>query len=74
MRFGKDHVPAIRYPVPGITLYSSVSATLGKSLRIDLIYLDRHFYQPGWKSLPPDLWQDCEHYAASGFIFLGLRI
>jgi adenylate kinase family enzyme len=71
-----DKFQAQRTPVigPSGAGKSSVSATLGKSLRIDLIYLDRHFYQPGWKSLPPDLWQDCELYAASGFIFLGLRI
>jgi adenylate kinase family enzyme len=37
---------------------SSLSTALGKILGIDVIHLDRHFYQPGWKSLPPDRWRE----------------
>jgi adenylate kinase family enzyme len=37
---------------------SSLSTALGKILGIDVIHLDRHFYQPGWKSLPPARWRE----------------
>jgi sulfide:quinone oxidoreductase len=56
---------------------SVAASLLQRSPQLDIAIIDpadAHFYQPGWKSLPPDLWQDCELYAASGFIFFGLRI
>ena len=37
---------------------STVSSLLGDRLGLEVIYLDRHYYQPGWKSLSEDRWRD----------------
>lgn len=37
---------------------STLSAVLSKALGIEVVYLDRHFYQPEWKGLPQGQWRE----------------
>ena len=37
---------------------STVSSLLGESLGLEVIFLDRHYYRPGWKSISTDCWRE----------------
>jgi adenylate kinase family enzyme len=36
---------------------STLAATLATKLRLPLIHLDAHFWQPGWRETPRDVWR-----------------
>lgn len=44
---------------------STLAALLGEQLGLEVIYLDRHYYQPGWVASCPDQWRDKISHLAS---------
>src|SRR3954451_7910435 len=38
---------------------SQLALTMGKILDIEVIHLDKEFWQPGWTEMPKDEWRSC---------------